>query len=167
MAQATTLLRPPRWYLMAGLLGLLLLTGCQSPAPRTNTTSRLGDPAAVRSALLAQYHEWQGVPYRIGGQSKRGVDCSGFVQLTFRERFGLELPRDTYGQSKIGDRLSDDGLQPGDLVFFRTGKRSKHVGIFIQDGQFLHASTSKGVIISDLENGYWKRTYWQTRRLDE
>lgn len=146
----------------------LALTGCQSPASKQpQPTSRLGDPAAVRAALLAQYREWHGVPYRAGGQSKRGVDCSGFVQLTFRERFGMELPRDTYGQSRIGDRLSSHGLQPGDLVFFRTGKRSKHVGIFIQDGQFLHASTSQGVIISDMENGYWQRTYWQSRRIDE
>lgn len=146
----------------------LVLTGCQSPAPKQNqSTSRLGDPAAVRAALLAQYQEWRGVPYRAGGQSRRGVDCSGFVQLTFRERFGMELPRDTTGQSRIGDRLASNGLQPGDLVFFRTGKRSKHVGIFIQDGQFLHASTSQGVIISDMENGYWQRTYWQSRRLDE
>ncbi len=151
--------------LLCGML--LLLCACQSPNGNQASHSRLGSEEEVRSALFAQYDEWQGVPYRPGGQSKRGVDCSGFVQLTFRERFGLQLPRDTRGQSTLGAPISNRGLQPGDLLFFKTGRRSQHVGIFIQDGQFLHASTSKGVIISDMENPYWQQTYWQSRRLGE
>jgi probable lipoprotein NlpC len=151
------------------LLGLLaLLAGCQSPASREPAVhGRLGNPNEVRSALIEQYQEWQGVPYRLGGQSRRGVDCSGFVQLTFRERFGLELPRDTQQQAHIGAQVSTQGLQPGDLLFFNTGHWSKHVGIFIRDGQFLHASTSKGVIISDLDSPYWRKNYWQSRRLTD
>ncbi|MGL4207554.1 MAG: NlpC/P60 family protein [Aeromonadaceae bacterium] len=155
----------PLALLLSGML--LLLAGCQSPSGSQASHSRLGSPDEIRSALFAQYDEWQGVPYRPGGQSKRGVDCSGFVQLTFRERFGLELPRDTRSQSNVGAPISSRGLQPGDLLFFKTGRRSQHVGIFIQDGRFLHASTSKGVIISDMENPYWQRTYWQSRRLEE
>ena len=167
MAQATTLLRPSRWHLTAGLLGLLLLTGCQSPAPRTNTTSRLGDPAAVRSALLAQYHEWQGVPYRAGGQSKRGVDCSGFVVRTFRDKFALQLPRETREQAEIGTRIDKRDLLPGDLVFFKTGSGESglHVGIYDTDNQFIHASTSQGVTRSSLDNVYWNKKFWQARRI--
>ena len=149
------------------LLMVGLLSGCQTPASHQSSSGLLGSSSEVRSALLEQYQEWRGVPYRSGGQSRRGVDCSGFVQLTFRERFGLELPRDTHQQSRLGAPISTHGLQPGDLVFFNTGRRTQHVGIFIEDGQFLHASTSKGVIISDLDNPYWRKTYWQSRRLGD
>lgn len=156
------------WNLLLLPLTLLLISGCQTPASREpDPSSRLGEPGEVRSALIEQYQQWRGVPYRHGGQSRRGVDCSGFVQLTFRERFGLELPRDTQQQAHIGAPISGQRLQPGDLLFFNTGRWSKHVGIFIRDGQFLHASTSKGVIISDLNNPYWRKTYWQSRRLTD
>lgn len=115
--------------------------------------------------LYAQYKEWQGSPYRLGGLSKRGVDCSGFVYLTFKDRFGLAFPRTTKGQVKLGKSVSIKKLQTGDLVFFKTGWRTRHVGIYLSGGRFLHASTSKGVIISKLDNVYWKKKYWTSRRV--
>lgn len=148
---------------------LLWLAGCQTPSGQREPeiSSRLGTPAAVRAALLDQYGQWRGVPYRTGGTSRYGVDCSAFVQITFRQQFGLQLPRDTDGQARIGVAVRSGQRQPGDLLFFNTGRFSRHVGIYLQQGQFLHASTSKGVIISSLDNPYWRKTYSQTRRLSQ
>jgi cell wall-associated NlpC family hydrolase len=121
----------------------------------------------VSSALHTQYNGWQGTPYRLGGLSKKGIDCSGFVYLTFKQRFGITLPRTTKAQVKQGDKISRRKLKPGDLVFFKTGWRTRHVGIYIGNGKFLHASTSKGVIISKLDNVYWKKKYWRAQRILE
>jgi lipoprotein Spr/probable lipoprotein NlpC len=119
----------------------------------------------ISHSLQAQYNSWQGVPYRLGGLSKKGIDCSGFVYLTFKEQFGLILPRTTETQVKRGTRVYIGQLQAGDLIFFKTGWRTRHVGIYLSDGQFLHASTSKGVIISRLDNVYWKKKYWRSQRV--
>lgn len=151
------------------MLSALLLVGCQSQvsqAPRY-TTSGLNNPTYARSALYKQYSAWRGVPYRAGGESRRGVDCSGFVQLTFREQFAMQLPRDTDSQAQVGKAISSRQLRPGDLVFFNIGRRTRHVGVMVENNKFLHASTSKGVMISDLNQPYWQRYYWQARRLSQ
>jgi len=157
----------PCFALIWLVLSALLLVGCQSQmseSPRFHT-SGLSDPTYARSALYKQYSAWRGVPYRAGGESRRGVDCSGFVQLTFREQFALQLPRDTDSQAQIGKAISSRQLRPGDLVFFNIGRRTRHVGVMVENNKFLHASTSKGVMISDLNQPYWQRYYWQARRL--
>ncbi len=150
------------------VLSALLLTGCQSTIPESSHySSGLSDPAYARSALYEQYQEWKGVPYRDGGESRRGVDCSGFIQLTFREQFAIRLPRDTGSQAQLGHSISARQLRPGDLVFFQIGKQTRHVGVVVEKNKFLHASTSKGVMISDLNQPYWQRSYWQARRLSQ
>lgn len=121
-------------------------------------------PTLVRQVLLAQHQRWAGTPYRIGGTSERGMDCSGFVKTVFRDTFDLELPRSTQDQVHEGRPIERQELQAGDLVFFRPPGRYNHVGIYVGDGYFLHASTSQGVIISSLDNSYWQRYYWQSRR---
>ncbi|CAM0553537.1 C40 family peptidase [Vreelandella titanicae] len=121
-------------------------------------------PTVVREALLAQHQRWAGTPYRIGGTSERGIDCSALVRNVYRDTFNLELPRSTRGQVHEGRPIDRQELQAGDLVFFRPPGRYNHVGIYVGDGYFLHASTSKGVIISSLNNSYWQRYYWQSRR---
>ena len=84
------------------MLSALLLVGCQSQISESpHYASGLSDPAYARSALYEQYQEWQGVPYRTGGESRRGIDCSAFMQLTFREQFAMQLPRDTDSQAPI------------------------------------------------------------------
>lgn len=102
---------------------------------------------------------WRGTPYRYGGMSRRGVDCSGFVVVTMRDKFDLQLPRDTREQSKIGTRIDKDELLPGDLVFFKTGSGESglHVGIYDTNNEFIHASTSRGVMRSSLDNVYWRK----------
>ena len=116
-------------------------------------------------ASLIQF--WHGTPYRYGGMSRRGVDCSGFVALTFSQRFALQLPRETRAQAEYGTRIDREDLLPGDLLFFKTGRGDNglHVGIYDSDNQFIHASTSRGVIRSSLDNEYWRDTFWQARRI--
>ncbi|UZH11338.1 NlpC/P60 family protein [Halomonas sp. BDJS001] len=121
-------------------------------------------PTVIREALLAQHQRWAGTPYRIGGTSERGIDCSALVRNVYRDTFNLDLPRSTRGQVHEGRPIDRQELQAGDLVFFRPPGRYNHVGIYVGDGYFLHASTSKGVIISSLDNSYWQRYYWQSRR---
>ena len=142
-----------------------VLAGCSHHAPPPN--SRLSDSITVIARLNDQLSGWHGTPYRYGGMSRRGVDCSGFVSITFRDRFDLQLPRETRQQAKIGTEIDKDDLLPGDLVFFKTGSGESglHVGIYDTDNQFIHASTSRGVMRSSLDNVYWSKKFWQARRI--
>lgn len=117
----------------------------------------------LRWVLEQQYETWAGTPYRLGGVDFSGVDCSALVQNIFTEAFDIELPRTTSQQVSVGEPVDKKSLEPLDLVFFKTG-RTRHVGIYLGEGEFLHASTSQGVIISTLNNPYWKRHYWTARR---
>ena len=119
----------------------------------------------VKTRLMDQYASWKGVRYRMGGSTKSGIDCSGFVQRTFREQFGLELPRSTYEQQEMGKSVSRTSLRTGDLVLFRAGSTGRHVGIYIGNNQFVHASTSSGVMISSMNEPYWKKRYNEARRV--
>lgn len=154
-------------------LAFALLTACATAPPQSATTGvtasgdgvDLADATRVRQALYDQHEAWAGTPYRYGGLTTRGIDCSGFVYRTFDEKFGLLLPRTTHGQIKAGRPVDRDSLRPGDLVFFKTGWKTLHDGIYIEESRFLHASSSSGVIISDLRNPYWAGHYLQARRV--
>lgn len=151
------------WFL---LVAALFLAGCSSHrAPPPNP--RLSDSITVIASLHDQLSNWRGTPYRYGGMSRGGVDCSGFVLMTFRDRFDLQLPRETRKQAEIGTEIDKDELLPGDLVFFKTGSGESglHVGIYDTDNQFIHASTSRGVMRSSLDNVYWRKNFWQARRI--
>lgn len=163
------------------LLIAVLLGACShiKPAPTEPTAVVIENPPVETPApevkpaektflekLTARYEEWRGTKYRMGSLNrKNGVDCSGFVLLTFRDLFGIELPRSTREQNLLGQDVKKDQLQTGDLVFFHTG-RTKHVGIYMENNQFLHASTKAGVKISNLNETYWKRNFWKAKRLD-
>jgi len=122
------------------------------------------DGNSLSDIFYDHYKEWRGTRYRLGGLSKAGIDCSGFVYVTFLDRLGIELPRSTHYQVKRGKDIARNQLQTGDLVFFRNG-RVNHVGIYLEDGKFMHSSTRSGVRISSMSNGYWQRSYWTARRL--
>lgn len=148
------------------IVGMLLLAGCSSHrAPPPNP--RLSDSINVIANLNDQLQHWRGAPYRYGGMSRGGVDCSGFVLMTFRDKFDLQLPRETRMQAEIGTQIDKGDLLPGDLVFFKTGSGESglHVGIYDTDNQFIHASTSRGVMRSSLDNVYWRKNFWQARRI--
>jgi probable lipoprotein NlpC len=125
----------------------------------------LSDSHNTKLILDQQYNDWRRVRYRMGGLSKNGIDCSGLVYLTYREKFGIDMPRSTEYQSKMGRQVRQDQLRSGDLVFFKTGIFTRHVGMYLNKGHFLHASTSKGVMISSLKNPYWANAYWKARRI--
>jgi len=115
--------------------------------------------------LNIQYKLWKGVPYKYGGNSKKGIDCSGFVQKTFRDKLKIRIPRTTALQSRIGKEMSLDELEMGDLIFFKTGFNTRHVGIYLEGGKFMHASTKRGVTISRLDNNYYSKHFWKIKRV--
>lgn len=133
-----------------------------SPADRLNKSD---SSASIKKKLVTQYQKWRGVRYRLGGLTRRGIDCSGFVMITFKSQFGIDLPRTTRYQANLGRFISKSELKMGDLVFFKTGLTSRHVGIYLEHGKFLHASFSKGVTISRLNDVYWRSNYWKSIRI--
>ncbi|MGW8193746.1 MAG: NlpC/P60 family protein [Desulforhopalus sp.] len=158
-------------FFIFSLTGLLLY-GCsekESYPPVRELALRavtdLSDETAVEAALNRYFANWQGVPYRYGGTSKNGVDCSGFVQQTYSSQFGIDLPRTTRKMSRSGKKISGDKLKPGDLLFFKIGWFERHVGIFLHEHHFIHVSTRKGVMMSSLDDFYWKDRFWQARRI--
>ena len=120
--------------------------------------------------ILKEVNKYLGVRYLRGGSSKRGVDCSGFVRLIYRNIFGIDLPYIAAYQSTlpIFGRISVSDLKTGDLIFFSPTVRKKrisHVGIYLSDGDFAHSIRKKGVSISNLENRHWKSRIIFTKRL--
>ncbi len=106
-----------------------------------------------------------GTPYRWGGTTTSGFDCSGFILYIFKQ-YDTKLPRTSNSQSKIGTKVDKGELRPGDLVFFNTnGKGVSHAGIYVGDGQFAHSSSSKGVRISKLSDTYYSKRYVTARRV--
>ncbi len=125
----------------------------------------LQDNETVKRKLYMQFNQWRGTKYRLGGLDKKGIDCSGFVYVTYLGQFGINLPRSTKLQSQIGKVIQLNTLRSGDLVFFKTGWTMKHVGIYIENNMFLHVSTKKGLMISRLNDHYWNSKYWHARRV--
>lgn len=113
-------------------------------------------------AVVAEARSWVGVPYSYGGKTRKGTDCSGLVVAVFDKAAGITLPRSSSEQQAACRQVKRGNLRPGDLVFFTTGKNKKkvnHVGIYIGNGCMVHASTSRGVMVSDLEQDYYRKTY--------
>lgn len=192
-AKATGEMDMGQWGRTLMVLGLAgLVTGCVSrplsvddgmgfpesiaaPAPSTASgplsldlarSGSLREPEVVlRQRLHAQAEAWRAVPYRHGGLSQAGIDCSGLVHVTFRDQFGIDLPRETSWQVQEGESVDRGRWRAGDLVFFRIDRRTRHVGIYLGHGEFLHASSSQGVMVSRLDDRYWAQRYWTARRL--
>lgn len=151
-----------KWGKAIGLSVALLLAGCAASPPASSLG--MSDQAVLRQ-LQQQYSAWAGTPYKAGGNNDRGVDCSGFVFQVYWQAFARTLPRTTEQLADVGSRIKKKHLRPGDLVLFKTGYRQRHAGIYLDRGYFIHASTSRGVMQSNLNNPYWKSVYWQSRRL--
>jgi probable lipoprotein NlpC len=109
-------------------------------------------------------YPWLGTPYKTGGNTKRGTDCSGFVGSVYMEKEGRRLPRTTTDGFKNGRPVDKNQLTIGDLVYFGERGRANHVGLFVGNGSFIHASTSHGVMISPLNDIYWEPKYMGARR---
>ncbi|MFC6647567.1 C40 family peptidase [Paenibacillus rhizoplanae] len=106
-----------------------------------------------------------GTKYVSGGTSTNGFDCSGFTMFVF-DKIGINLPHQSGSQYQMGSAVSRDEMRPGDLVFFNTnGKGVSHVGIYVGDGDFAHASSSRGVTISSLNDSYYVNRYVGAKRI--
>lgn len=146
---------------IALIFTIALLNGCASV--QTSTVSS-AEATRHQASFIEVYSKYQGVPYRYGGMDSNGFDCSGFINVAYREAVQKTVPRTTTELAKAGLPVRRDQLQSGDVVFFETSYKQLHAGIYLDDGTFIHASTSKGVIRSSLENDYWKRRYLKARR---
>ncbi len=137
------------------------------PAEGNTLRMRFADMMKVTPQILTNTHlykfidSWLGTPYRLGGTTRKGIDCSAFVQQLYTNVFGTSLVRTAFEQFGMAHRLfNDDSLKEGDLVFFRTvSSRISHVGVYITNNFFVHSCTSKGVTVSSLDEKYWSKTY--------
>ncbi|MEK3987611.1 C40 family peptidase [Paenibacillus sp. FSL K6-3166] len=120
---------------------------------------------ANQTMIENQVSEVIGTPYKYGGSTTAGFDCSGFI-LHIMENYKLDLPRTSQTQAKSGSYVEKENLRTGDLVFFNTnGRGISHAGIYMGENKFAHSSTSKGVTISSLSEGYYKDRYVTARRV--
>ena len=146
-------------------------TNNENPSKSKNKKSSKEEPNAKAASILSDAEKYLGAPYRAGGMTYSGFDCSGFVNTVFAEN-NIKLTRRSADQAKEGVGINIENVKHGDLLFFATagGKRVSHVGIvhtITNDGEikFIHASTSKGVIISSLEEAYWDKAFLFARRV--
>ena len=118
--------------------------------------------------LLENVDEWYGVRYRTGGNTKTGVDCSGFTVAVYAAVYGIALPRVSREQYRISRKISTTELQEGDLVFFNTrGSGVSHVGVYLGNNKFIHASVSRGVMVNDIFETYYLQRYIGAGRIDD
>lgn len=112
--------------------------------------------------------KYLGIPYRSGGTTKKGMDCSGFTRVVYDRLLGIELPQNSTSQFRFAEleKVSSSDMQTGDLIFFGNSKKKRinHVGVYLSDGQFIHASSSQGITVSSLEDRYWKKRFVGSRR---
>lgn len=144
-------------------------TALQPTASQTAQQESPAKPSAT-AKILDYATGLVGSAYKFGGKSpETGFDCSGYVGYVFKQAGGLSLPRTAVSISQVGEKITRSDLKPGDLVFFNTLRRTiSHVGIYLGDNHFVHASSSRsGVVeISDLRDRYWSNKFSAARRLD-
>lgn len=165
----------PIKYSIVLIVFCCFVVGCSSVGQKERNSKQTRTPdssmrsdsrgSGVKSKLYAKYRQWEGVPYQWGGLSRSGIDCSGFVHVVYKRELGKILPRTTELQSRVGRHVDINSLKAGDLVFFRIGSNRRHVGIYLENRKFMHASRSRGVTISQLDNRYWKSRYWKSIRI--
>lgn len=143
---------------------LIAACGAKRPAVQPKAPKHPTIPAAMASAIVREAHRWIGTPYKYGKQTRRkGTDCSGMVMTIFLDKGNVELPRNSAMQYTACIPLDISELRPADLIFFSSkagGSRISHIGIYIGDGEFIHASSSRGVMVSRLSEPYFRRHYY-------
>ena len=153
---------------LAILAALLSLTACTTTPEQPHSAaleSGILRDAEIEKRLRGEYSKWQGTRHRLGGSGDGGIDCSGFVQAVYKEAFGIDLPRTTRAQSKLGQPVAFEEIRAGDLVFFKPPTYPRHVGIFLSGSEFVHASKASGVTVSEIDPYYWGKYFWTARRI--
>jgi cell wall-associated NlpC family hydrolase len=121
----------------------------------------------IRNARLYKFiDDWYGTRYCMGGTTKTCIDCSAFVQLFFSSIYGVVIPRTAKDQYDAADKISTTKLQQGDLLFFNTRGGVSHVGVYLQNNKFVHASTTGGVMISDMFEAYYVKHFIGAGHID-
>ena len=139
----------------------LLQTTSSSVTSRPTSLTHMRD-------FFSNVSQYFGTRYRLGGQTPAGFDCSGFVRFMFDKVFNMSLPRSSKEMSALGNKVSKDDLQPGDLVFFHSkSQRINHVGIFIGNDSFVHSSLTKGITEDQLKHEYYEKRFAGAVRLLE
>jgi murein DD-endopeptidase / murein LD-carboxypeptidase len=148
------------------------LTKSDDSKHTTNPSHPLSEKLGVskkeinHNKLYSFVDDWYGSPYKYGGCQKTGVDCSCFADNLYDKVYGVKIGRTAGEIYKACDKVKTDHLKQGDFVFFITnGKSISHVGVYLKDNKFAHASTSKGVIVSDLNETYYKKYFHSAGRL--
>ena len=134
-------------------------------ATRVGKSRKHSQASNIEQRILKEYYRWKGTRHQLGGTDSKGLDCSGFVSAIYKNVFNINLPCTTKAQVRQGKSVSFNELQPGDLVFFKPPEYPRHVGIFLSESQFVHASKSKGVTISKIDAYYWSKYFWTARRI--
>ncbi|WP_273961003.1 C40 family peptidase [Enterobacter kobei] len=119
----------------------------------------------IRKKILHELRAWSETPYLLGGNSQNGIDCSALMQNIFLKAMNINLPRTTSEQIKKGAKVDISNIREGDLVFFLIEQQQFHVGTYIGNNEFIHASSSRGVVISSLANKYWVTKIISVRRI--
>ena len=166
--RVTVTLRPEEFFtrLYDGRLKMLLaISVAFAISSCSSSTSTRKDASPKIAEVLAVADDLTGTPYCYAGTTPDCFDCSGFVYHCFSQ-VGINLPRTSKELFTVGTKVDEDNLAPGDLVFFNTnGKSISHVGIYMDDGKFIHSSTSSGVILTSLGDRYWAPRYVGARRV--
>ncbi len=116
--------------------------------------------------LYEAINSWLGVPYKYGGTDRNGIDCSAFVGVIYKQVYGISLNRTANDMTRNVTFIAKSQLREGDLVFFNNSKgKVSHVGIYLKEGLFAHASTSNGVSVSRLDNTYWQKHFYKGGRV--
>jgi len=155
------------WPGIMAVAALLFIVSCAHHHKESDDGLRETNraPGQIQKQLETEYQRWQGTRHRMGGSSRSGVDCSGFVKAVYKNIFMMDLPRTTQAQATIGRPVKKPDLQAGDLVFFKPPSYPRHVGIYLSNSEFIHASKTKGVTISRMDPNYWDKYFWTARRL--
>jgi murein DD-endopeptidase / murein LD-carboxypeptidase len=170
---------------IVGFLLILVSVSSQAQTTKKSSEKSTSDPdnlakdyfsqimgiaaSATSNVKLYQFvYDWLGTPYRLGGDTEKGIDCSGFAYQLYDKVFNTVIGNNSRNIFSMVNPVNKEELKEGDLVFFKINSKSiSHVGVYLGDDKFAHASSSRGVMISNLNEAYWKRYYYKGGRLIE
>ena len=125
----------------------------------------LPDDSTYRQKMYGFISDWWKTPYKWGGVSGRGIDCSAFTRILFKEVYHVQLPRTSREQYKLGKLVKTDDLSTGDLLFFKNSRGIWHVGTYIYEGFFVHSSSHEGVHVSNISENYYAQRMFASKRI--